>query len=352
MEIEISEALKRDDLVFIDLRSDSEHSEASIPDSINIPLFDDSEKSELGRIYRSAGENEARRAALVIAAPKLPLLIDKINSASKPKTPLLYCWRGGLRSLSVYQVMQLAGSPVCRLKKGYKSFRRYVNRELASFEVQNRLLVLHGLTGVGKTLILKRLAEKGVAVIDLEGLARHRGSVFGAIGTGGARSQKDFDALLLAELNRHRQAPAIVIEGEGKKIGPLYLPPRLVEAMEGGLQLLLTADLEARVDRIIDEYITEPLPEETNRAFHEGLHAISNRIGKKKSTWLAQELEQANYRAVVSTLCLDYYDRYYRDSRPEFSHFDYTIDANNIDLAALKIEEFITGLHRKRPAPG
>lgn len=258
-ELDIEEALQRDDLVFIDVRTPSEFGRASIPGAVNIPLFDDRQFRELGAIYRNRGEKAARLAGLALAAPKLPELVEQIRTASGAKTPLIYCWRGGLRSLSLYQILNLAGVPALRLRGGYRAFRRYVNARLRDFSLQSEILVLHGLTGVGKTALIRALARKGYAALDLEGLARHRGSVFGAVGIQ-PRSQRDFEALLLQKLQRFKDSPYLVLEGEGKRIGNIHLPPFLTRAMEEGKHLLLTAPLPVRVERILEDYLAIPPP--------------------------------------------------------------------------------------------
>ncbi len=334
MEIEIEEALSRSDLAFIDLRSPGEHAESSIPGSVNIPLFNDSEHRHLGTIYHEQGELAARKKALSIVAPKLPGLLESITVQSGYKIPLLYCARGGMRSLSMYQVISLTGNTVLRLKQGYKAYRRYVNRKLAAYHLSAKAVVLYGLTGVGKTTLLCKLEERGLPVIDLEGLARHRGSVFGAIGAMVPRSQKDFDAILLGKLNRLYDKPYFIIEGEGKRIGNVYLPAFLVRAMNEGHQILVTASLETRVGRIIEEYEPENLSSEEMKGVEKALESLYRRLGHKKISSLVKTLERGDYRSVVKTLCTDYYDHFYSDSRPESARFDDIIDASDLEQAA------------------
>lgn len=337
MEIEIGEALKRSDLLFIDVRSPGEHAEASIPGSINIPLFDDYNRSRIGQVYHLEGEAKARRLALEIVAPQLPKLVESIACACGDKLPLLYCSRGGLRSMSLYQVLTLSGIRTLRLKKGYKAYRLHVNKRLAGYDLKSTLIVLHGLTGVGKTLLIKALAAKKIPVVDLEGLARHRGSVFGAVGCGTPRSQKDFDALLLQELDKHSLAPALVIEGEGRRIGNIYLPPFLSEAMAAGIQVLLKAPLEKRAERIVSTYISSPVCPQALEQIKGGLNSLRRRMGDAKVGQLLGLLDQEKYETVAQILCSDYYDHYYNDSRPEHSDFQAVIDATDLTEAAKKI---------------
>lgn len=337
LEIDIMEALERSDLLFIDVRTPSEYAEASIPGAINIPLFDNQEHHQLGIIYHQLGETEARQAALVMVAPKLPALVDMIVNACSGEKPLLYCSRGGLRSLSLYQILTLTGIQTFRLKKGYKAYRSYVNKRLADYKLNCKLFVIHGLTGVGKTTVLQKLDQKGIPVIDLEGLANHRGSVFGAIGLNACRSQKDFDALLLRQLDRFKDRPYLFIEGEGRRIGNIYLPPFLTEAMDKGCQILLSASMEARVERIVSTYIPASISEELLEQLKGALVSLQRRLGDKKVNRLINMLEQGDYHNVARVLCTDYYDQFYSDSRPECANFDIVIDAENIENAVRQI---------------
>ncbi len=337
LEIELKEALKRPDLLFVDVRSPGEYEEASIPGAVNVPLFDNRVHHQLGTIYYQVGEQEARRVALEMVAPALPELVEKIASLCGEKSPLLYCKRGGLRSLSLYQVMSLVGIEVYRLRNGFKAYRRHVTERLKHYRLKNNLVVLNGLTGVGKTLVLKELKNRGIAVLDLEDLARHRGSVFGSVGFTGRRSQKDFDSLLLQALDRYYDEPFLVVEGEGRRIGNIYLPSFLVKAMEEGTHLLLTASLDTRVKRILEEYLQLPLPGKVLPELKSSLLSLKRRLGEQKTNLLANMLDEGNYYEVVKTLCRDYYDHYYRDSRPECADFRATIDATRIDLAADEI---------------
>ncbi len=343
MEIDIQEALGRNDLVLIDVRSPGEHAESSIPGSVNIALFDDSEHHQLGMIYHLYGENEARRLALDFVAPKLPRLVNEICETSAGKIPLLYCQRGGMRSLSLYQVLSMTGIKVLRLKKGYRAYRKLVSERLAGFRLDNKLVVLHGLTGVGKTFILQELHERGFPVIDLEGLARHRGSVFGSVGLGIQRSQKDFEALLLQKLDQYSSEPLIIVEGEGRRIGNIYLPPFLAEAMGEGYKILLTASLEARVERIIAAYDPQRLVVEDRAALEKAISSLQNRLGRQKTDHLLQLLAEGSYDELARLLCSDYYDRLYSDSRPETARFDLEINAEQLDQAV----ETITALINK-----
>ena len=352
-DLEIEEAVQRKDLVFIDVRSPAEFSEASIPGAKNIPLFDDDQHRELGLVYHREGEAAARRTALALVSPRLPALVDQIAAAAAGRIPLLYCWRGGLRSLSLCQILNLAGLPARRLKGGYRAYRRYLNRRLESYRLQSKLIVLHGLAGVGKTAVIEELIRRGRPAVDLEGLALHRGSVFGALGFTAQHSQKDFDALLLQQLELLDGSPYIIVEGEGRRIGNVQLPPFFARAMEEGIHLLLTAPLADRVNRIVREYLPPRPSARELEQIREALGSLRRRLGAAKTELLLDHLSGKEYYAVAEILCTDYYDRLYGDARPERHPFAAAIDTTDISaaadrLTALREELISTGVIQQK----
>lgn len=340
-EIDIEEALTRDDLVFIDIRAPEEFANESIPGAVNIPLFDDYQHQQLGLIYHSRGELEARRAGLTFASARLPAVVEEITRAAGSKTILLYCWRGGLRSSSLLSILELVKIPALRLKGGYRAYRRHLHRALQNYCLSSRLIVLHGLTGVGKTAIIRELIALGYAAINLEELACHRGSVFGSIGFKGKRSQKNFEGLLFEKLTRFAASPYLIVEGEGRRIGNLHLPRFLAEAMKSGIQLLITASLPVRVQRILQEYLpSEPSAGQLEQ-LESAVTSLQGRLGKVKTGELIEILSGNDYRLFVEKLCTDYYDQLYHDARPENRLFSAEIEASSISMAVRQIAAFL-----------
>ncbi len=337
MEIDISEALERKDLLFIDVRSPKEFCEASIPGALNIPLFNNNEQKELGTVYHQTGEIEARKKALEIAAPKLPTLVEKIVALCGEKIPLFYCRRGGLRSLSISMVFSLTGLQSARLKQGYKSYRRYVHTKLENYKLPCKLFVLNGLTGVGKTAIIKELQKMKIPAIDLEGLAAHRGSVFGFIGFKKPRSQKDFEAMLLNELESFKDAPYLVIEGEGKKIGNIYLPHFLISKMEKAYHILLTTDLETRISRIVNCYIPQIPDAQCIQDLKDAVIYLKNRLGNNLTQQVVDLIDRREFDKAVRLMCINYYDHYYKESNPQQNVFNSTLDSTNIENTTKQI---------------
>ncbi len=340
--ITIEEATRRADIIFIDLRSPAEYARASIPGSFNIPLLDDAEREKIGLLYHHEGELAARRSALALAAPRLPALIEAITTAAGEKIPVLYCWRGGLRSRSLHLALNLAGVASFRLLGGYRAYRRLVHRRLENYPLKGKFAVLHGLTGTGKTALIGKLIEQGTPAIDLEGLARHRGSLFGAIGLDEQPSQKDFEALLLQELDRFNGSDRIVIEGEGRRIGRIHLPNFVAEAMKQGEHFLLTAPLDLRVSRIVKQYLPSLHLEAELAGIREAILSLRSRIGGAAVEQLLGDLSAGRYGAVAGSLCRNYYDRMYGDARPERRPFTAVIDSSNLDRAAVELTALLS----------
>lgn len=344
-QITIQEALKLREAVFIDLRSPGEYRRGSIPGAVNIPLFDDEEREIIGILYKK-DEEQAKVKGLSLATPKLPAIIEKIKTLSLDRTPVIYCWRGGMRSQSIHNVLEALGIPAYRLEGGYKSFRRFILDKLSSYELNKPLFVLNGLTGTGKTEVLNLLMEMGCPCIDLEGLACHRGSLFGHLGFEETRSQKDFDALLLDRLQELKDAEYLIIEGEGKRIGSIYQPDFLFRAIREGKHILLTAPLNIRVERLLKEYT--PATDFEREKVKEAILSLKKYVGTKNIKQFLLLLKERNYRELVSRLCRLYYDRLYDDSKPEKTDFIFIVDSSDTTKAALQIKEFVRNALREK----
>ncbi|MBM7868405.1 tRNA 2-selenouridine(34) synthase MnmH [Heliobacterium gestii] len=193
--ITIEKALSGEFGPLIDVRSEGEYTEATIPGAVNLPLLSNEERVRVGTIYRHQGPADAREIGLEITGPKLPEMYRKAQTIAGKGPAVLFCWRGGMRSKTTSTVLNLMGMETYRLEGGYKAFRRYVNEYLEQRLSAWPFLMLHGNTGVGKTEILSALAARGAGVIDLEAIAENRGSVFGHIGYDAIPSQQTFGAV-------------------------------------------------------------------------------------------------------------------------------------------------------------
>lgn len=215
----------------IDVRSPSEFAEDHLPGAINLPVLDDAQRAEVGREYVQGSKFLARRhgAALVarnIAAHLEGALADRGGGFR----PLVHCWRGGQRSQAMATVMDQVGWHVTLLEGGYRTWRRAVVDRLHDGELGLNLILLDGPTGCGKTALLGELAARGVQTLDLEGLANHRGSLFGAM-PGGQPAQKLFESRLFADVAALDPARPVVVEAESSKVGRIVLPRALWSAM-------------------------------------------------------------------------------------------------------------------------
>ncbi|MCL5980969.1 MAG: tRNA 2-selenouridine(34) synthase MnmH [Firmicutes bacterium] len=327
--------LKKEQYFLVDVRSPGEFRAASIPGAVNIPLFTDEERAAVGTVYCQEGADLAKKVGLTFVAPKLPWLVETILSSASNREIVLYCWRGGMRSNSVADVLETLGYPAWRLAGGYKAFRRLVVRYLANYSFRVPVFVLNGLTGVGKTMIIRELIRLGVPALDLEAMAGHRGSVFGGVGLGAPHSQKDFEALLFLELRRYQGSSYLVVEGEGKRIGPIVLPDFLFAAMKQGPHILLETILDVRVARILAEY--QATSTEQAEELAAAVLSLRGRLGDEKCADLAEKICSGRYAEAAIALCRDYYDCFYKDSRRATGQYLSVVDVDDLDQGVQRI---------------
>ncbi|MHA6260687.1 tRNA 2-selenouridine(34) synthase MnmH [Sporosarcina sp. CAU 1771] len=299
----------------IDVRSPKEFQEATIPGSINIPVFNDEERAEIGTIYKQVGQEEAKVRGLEIFSSKLPNFINDFKDIDTPMT--LFCWRGGMRSKTAATVLDLMGIHANRLHGGIRSYRQWVVSELDKEDFSPRLIVLNGYTGSGKTEILKTLASHEYPILDLEKMAGHRGSAFGQIGLQPS-NQKKFDSLLLTELLRLKNESFIFIEGESRRIGKVSLPNFLFSKKENGQQIIIHLPVEERVKNILDDYEPWKYPEHFKTAFEH----IKKRMHASISNQIEQAFSKNDFDTVTRLLLENYYDSRYEHSTGQNSEDD------------------------------
>lgn len=239
----------------IDVRSPGEFAEDHVPGAVNLPVLDDAERAVVGTTYVQESRFLARRIGAALVARNVARHLDTAL-ADKPPTfrPLVYCWRGGQRSNAMALILAQVGWRTMVLKGGYKTYRRAAYSRLYDSDLNLRLVLLEGGTGSAKTAILNRVAALGEQVIDLEDIARHRGSLFGALTDTPQPSQKWFESSLLDRLQRLDPARAILVESESSKIGNRTLPPAVWQAMQRAARIQLSAPLEARAAYLVKAY--------------------------------------------------------------------------------------------------
>ncbi len=294
----------------IDVRSPSEWAEDRLPGSINLPVLDDAERARVGTIYTQESRFLARRIGAALVARNAAWHLEGAL-ADRPASyrPLVYCWRGGQRSGSFASILSQIGWRVEVLAGGYKTWRRLVVAALYDAPVPAPLVVLDGNTGTAKTELLGRLAARGLQVVDLEGLAQHRGSVFGAR-AGGQPSQKSFESALALALAQLDPARPVVVEAESSKIGRVMLPPQLWSAICAAPRLRIEAPLTARA-----AYLTRAYADLLGDPTH--LSALIDRLRPQHSAvlieaWQAMAAEGAHADLAAGLMAAHYDPRYAR----------------------------------------
>lgn len=332
--VDIETALKRraDGALLVDVRTALEFNEATIPGAVNVPILNDAERVEIGTLYKEQGSDIARIRGVELVAPKIPQLIQTINSlrTNQRRPIVIFCWRGGLRSRAMTAFLQLAGFPAFQLRGGHKAFRRLVV-DFFDHGDWGRMLVLRGLTGVGKTRVLQQLSQQDQPVIDLEGLANHRGSAFGGVGLGQQPGQKKFESLLWAALQSIPKGSWALTEGESRHIGKIILPVRFFQSLQIEKTLWLETEFEKRIQIILEDYTVSELAEET---FIQPIQSLQRRLGMTEVENMLELLRQKNWHELVSELMLKYYDPLYCHTKPD-NRLTVEIDPFNDDHTKL-----------------
>lgn len=239
----------------IDVRSPSEFAEDHIPGAVNCPVLDDEERARVGTLYKQVSPFEAKKIGAAIVSRNIARHLDR-QFVQRPKSwrPLIYCWRGGKRSGAMTHIFAEIGWAAFQLDGGYRAYRRHVLECLDSLPAKFRWRVVCGLTGSGKSRLLRALQEAGAQVLDLERLACHRGSVLGNMPDTNQPSQKMFESLICAGLKKYDPAEPVYVEAESKKIGAVRVPEALIEAMWQGDCIRLETDQKSRVNLLKEEY--------------------------------------------------------------------------------------------------
>lgn len=287
----------------IDVRSPGEYEHAHIPGAVNIPLFDNDERALVGTKYKNAGKDSAVLLGLDLVGPKLAGFVKaskKLNPQAKEV--LVHCWRGGMRSSSFAWLLDTAGLTASTLAGGYKEYR---NTVLSGFAEPRNLIILGGKTGSGKTDILKELARQGEQIIDLEGLAHHKGSSYGAIGQLPQPATEQFENLVFSEWRTLDPARRVWIEDESRNVGSCFVPMALWQQMRAAPVAFVGVPKAVRVQRLVAEYTGID-----HRLLVEATARISKRLGGKVTKDALDALTRNDY-ATVADLTLDYYDRAY-----------------------------------------
>lgn len=331
----------RGECAVIDVRSESEFAEGTIPGSVNIPLFNDDERREIGILYKHSGKAAANDRGLELVANKLPTFVRALRTV--PGKKMIFCWRGGMRSRTSATLLSLLEQQVYQLKGGYRAFRRWSDEQIRHYQLPAPLMILNGMTGTGKTAIIQALVKSGkVVALDIEQLAGHRGSIFGGIGQQ-PNNQRTFDALLLIELERIRlraeaqPVPFLLMEGESKRIGKIVLPDFLWQAKQSAPQIIIELPLEKRVAHILAEY--RPHLDQTQ--FLQMFRLIERRLHTSIAAEIRRSLLQTEYANAVRLLLVHYYDKRYMHTLSSLAVSTTTIRAEHAEDAVKKVENLL-----------
>jgi tRNA 2-selenouridine synthase len=239
----------------IDVRSEDEFAEDHIPGAVSCPVLDNAERVRVGTLYKQVSSFEAKKlGAALVSANIARHLRERFHDRPRGWRPLVYCWRGGTRSGAFAHVLHQVGWRVAQLDGGYKAYRRAVLADLAVLPARFNWRAVCGLTGTGKSRLLRALAAAGGQVLDLEALAAHRGSVLGNLPDAPQPSQKMFESLVWRALTSFDPVRPVYVEAESKKIGNLRVPETLIDAMWSGGCILLEAPVTLRVAMLKEEY--------------------------------------------------------------------------------------------------
>ncbi len=237
--------------LLLDVRSEKEYGHAHVPGAINIPLLNNVHRHEVGIVYKEEGREAAVIRGFELAGPLFASMIKKVRSQCESAKVFLYCWRGGMRSSIMAWLLELSGYRPVLLKGGYKAFR---SEALRSFSQYHKLIVLGGKTGSAKTELLSHLAAAGESCIDLETMANHKGSAFGALGMPPQPSNEHFENLLFMRLSTLSGDSQIWIENESRSIGSNKIPDAFFEQMRKAPVIEVNMSATRRKARILKEY--------------------------------------------------------------------------------------------------
>jgi len=326
--IEFRKARGRD-VQYVDTRSPGEFEIDHIPGAINLPIFNDEERAIVGTIYTRESHEKAYEKGREFYEKKIESIKKSLKQIEKPK--VIYCWRGGMRSKVITTLGAEIGLDCMQFVGGYKKYREYIREHLYNYKLKPKLIVIHGLTGSGKTDVIEKLSE----AIDLEGLAQHRSSAFGAIGLNPA-SQKMFETNLFYTLEELKNRKFIVIEGESRKIGNIIMPEFLFKAMKKGIIVKASCTFENRVKRLNSIYTNNKKNIEKTK---EIILSLQKKIGKKRSSEMLDALEKEDIPEFMKLILKHYYDPLYKFSIDKLeAEFEINTDSISAAIEQLKAE--------------
>ncbi|MDA3952665.1 MAG: tRNA 2-selenouridine(34) synthase MnmH [Bacteroidales bacterium] len=318
----------------VDVRSPKEFETGHIPGAHSIPIFSNKEREIVGTKYKKSGKESAVLTGLEIVGSKLRSFAETSRKLSKNNKLLVHCWRGGMRSASMAWLFETVGIETLILEGGYKAFRNYGKSQLAE---SKKLIVVGGLTGSGKTETLLMIKEKGEQVIDLEGIAHHKGSVFGALGQEPQPTNEQFENNLIYEWLDLDNAKPIWLEDESHSIGSNWIPEELFNIMRKTTVIKMELNKSERIKRLVNEYAGFDA-----KYLEECILRIGKRLGGQHVKSALESLKSGQLD-VVADITLAYYDKSYNfglDQRTNNTVYPVSLKDDNPEKNAKILIEF------------
>lgn len=300
--INVDDANNLKNVIWIDVRCPREYQKGHFPKSINIPLFSDTHYEEIGKLYRKSGQDAAFNLGIKYLEVSKNNILDQLSKL-KTKEVVIYCARGGMRSKGFEKLSSEAGYKVNRINNGYKSIRNYT---LDAFKVHREIVILAGSTGTGKTNLLKKMESQGLNIINLEGLANHRGSAFGDVGLSEQPTQQQFENNLSLDWLSTDKDAIVYIESESRKIGKLVVPENLWIQMKLGFYLKINMDINRRIKNLVNDYGIY-----SKKIIEDRICKISKKLGGQYTKEALNLLYENKLNDLCQLLLNNYYDKMY-----------------------------------------
>jgi len=315
----------------LDVRSESEYGHGHVPGAVNLPLLSDSERAIVGTVYKKEGREAAVKKGFELVGPRFSSIIEEAGTLFPGRQVAMYCWRGGMRSNIMAWLLEMSGFRVSLLNGGYKTWRHWV---LERFEIPKNLIVIGGRTGSGKTALLHALKNTGEQVIDLEGMAHHKGSAFGALGQKPQHTNEHFENLLA--LQWHECSPYRItwIENESRSVGSNIIPIGIYSRMREAYVAEVILDAETRKKRILNEYGRFPVD-----ILSANTVKVAKRLGGLRLKEALDCLEAGDLYGWVGIM-MHYYDDTYDHSnrqRDRDKVVSIPLSDDNMDMQALHV---------------
>lgn len=295
----------RHQLPVVDVRSEGEYASGHIPGAVNVPLLNNDERAKVGTIYKQKGQREAIHEGFRLVGPRLDQIITQTEQMAAGRELLVHCWRGGMRSNNFCQFVGMAHIKSTALTGGYKAYRQFASDY---FKKPLRLILIGGCTGSGKSEVLRALAAKGEQILDLETMANHKGSAFGALLMPPQPTSEQFHNDLFEALYKLDLTKPIWIEDESITIGKVFLPQEIWQQMGNSPLVQMMVPKEVRIQRLVNEY--GPANREE---FLEAMGRIVKKLGGQHYNAAKEKLLQNDMASVIDIL-LTYYDKTYSES--------------------------------------